>query len=199
MSKLKNDSILEEGSDRAKAQFYVRQWNDYIQKNKNSNLGGVAFCWHDRLEGTATWFGISDYKGRLKPTYHALREAWEGTKSNVNFPDFNIQWEQESLVPGKYAAFKVKMTNSDLSTYTYEWVLRNHEDMAAYPGYVRIFNEGKRAFVKIPNRPGLYRLYLYVIDQNNNVSSISHDLQVKVDRDSTQQLKKKNKVSKNVL
>lgn len=179
LSKLKNDSILIEESDKDKALYYVQQWRSFIAPHQNHNIGGVAFCWHDRFEGTATWFGISDYNGRLKPLYYYLKEAWTGEVPIIKTPVFNIEWEADSIRPGMYAAFKVKLLEKPKEVYTYEWSLRKATDyMTAYPGYIRVFNEGKRIFMKIPERPGLYRLYLHVSDDEGNVSSISHDLSV---------------------
>lgn len=179
LSKLKHDSVLVEESDEAKGHYYAKQWNSFIAPHAGHNMGGVAFCWHDRFEGTATWFGLSDYKSRLKPTYYYLKEAWTGIHTSPKTPTFNIQWENDSIVPGKYAAFKVNLLENPQEKYTYEWVLRSGKShMTAYPGYIRVFNEGKRIFMKVPEKPGQYRLYLYVSDQEGNVSCISHDLQV---------------------
>lgn len=178
LSKLKNDSILEEEGDREKGAYYAMQWKNFIEGKKKNNLGGCAFCWHDRLEGTATWFGITDYKGRRKPLYYALKEVWTGTKQKSPITPFDIEWEEDSLVPGAYAAFKVKMYHKPSGSYQYEWFLRKETSMEDFPGYIRQFNNGKRIFMKIPDEPGMYRLYLYINDGQGNVSTISHPIPV---------------------
>ena len=178
LSQLKSDSIIEEEGDREKAAYYVKQWKEYVTPYQGHNVGGVAYCWHDRLEGTATWYGITDYKGRKKPLYYALQEIWTGEKSHPSIPRFDIEWEQDTLIPGKYAAFHVKEGELGKQALRFEWYLRKEATMEEYPGYVREFHDGKRIFMKIPLEPGLYRLYLYVYDDLGNVSSISHPINV---------------------
>jgi hypothetical protein len=84
-----NDTLLIELSDVSKAVWIKKQWIDYIKANKGFNLGGFAFSWRDRYEGTATWFGLTDYKGRLKPAYHYLQAAWAGEELE-DFPELSI-------------------------------------------------------------------------------------------------------------
>ena len=54
-----NNSLLIELSSQVKAEWYQKQWDEYIAKYRGKNLGGMAFSWTDRFEGTATWFGRS--------------------------------------------------------------------------------------------------------------------------------------------
>lgn len=178
LSQLKNDSIIEEEGDREKAAYYVLQWNNYVKAYKGHNLGGVAYCWHDRLEGTATWYGMTDYKGRKKPLYHAMRELWTGKKPEKVLPRFDIEWESDTLLPGKYSAFRIKMDKKEMKGLKYEWFFRKEATMEEYPGYIRYFNDNARIFMKIPDAQGLYRLYLYVYDEFGNSSSVSHPINV---------------------
>jgi hypothetical protein len=178
LSQLKNDSIIEEEGDREKATYYVKQWKEYVEAYKGHNVGGVAYCWHDRMEGTATWYGITDYKGRKKPLYYSLKDTWTGTKTSKQLPRFDIEWEADTLIPGKYAAFRVRLEQGNVNDLHYEWFLRKEATMEEYPGYIREFHHGSRIFMKIPLEPGLYRLYLYIHDDHDNVSSISHPINV---------------------
>jgi cellulose synthase (UDP-forming) len=68
--------ILIEDTDEEKARLFSDEWKNYVISNKGYNIGGFAFCWRDRMEGTYTWYGITDFKGRLKPTFYALRSSW---------------------------------------------------------------------------------------------------------------------------
>jgi hypothetical protein len=67
-----------EPSDAEKAQQYTDRWTKYVEQMRPFSLGGVAFAWSDRYEGSPTWFGLTDFQGRRKPSYDALREAWLG-------------------------------------------------------------------------------------------------------------------------
>ncbi len=74
-----------EPSSYEKAQDYYGKWTKYIEPHAGANLGGIAFCWRDRMEETTTWFGLTDTKGRLRPAYVALQNAWLGTR-DFSFP-----------------------------------------------------------------------------------------------------------------
>ena len=66
-----------------KAQMYASRWAKYIEPQKGNNLGGIAYCWSDRFEASATWFGITNMQGEPKPAYYALRDTWTGTKTEA--------------------------------------------------------------------------------------------------------------------
>ncbi|MEO1448840.1 MAG: hypothetical protein AAFV07_04890, partial [Bacteroidota bacterium] len=79
-----------EQSSKEKAAQYRRHWQAHILPHKGNNLGGVAFCWRDRLEGTATWFGLTDIENGLKPGYFALKSLWTGSETLVETFDVFI-------------------------------------------------------------------------------------------------------------
>jgi cellulose synthase (UDP-forming) len=81
-----------EQSSLAKAEWYQKQWEDYILKNQGKNLGGMAFSWVDRTEGSATWFGITDYLGRKKPAYYYLQDAWRDDISKPRISQTSPLW-----------------------------------------------------------------------------------------------------------
>lgn len=177
-SEMPVETGLREESDLSKSQQYEKQWKNHIAAYKGRNLGGIAYCWNDRLEGTATWFGISDYKGRLKYVYHALKQAWTHKKPDVSLYVPKIKWTRAELLPGTYAGFKVAPPSNG-QNYTYEWILRSESTMEEFKGYVRTFDEGKNTLVKMPLKPDNYRLYIYATDHQNNVFTASFYLPIK--------------------
>lgn len=72
------DGMAIEPSDRDKVQQYRERWQNFVQANAPLSLGGVAFSWSDRLEGSTSWFGLTDMQGHKKPAYWALAELWDG-------------------------------------------------------------------------------------------------------------------------
>lgn len=65
-----------EPTDAKKATQYADRWQHYVEDLRPFSVGGVAFTWRDRFEGSPTWFGITDMKGRRKPAYFALEAKW---------------------------------------------------------------------------------------------------------------------------
>src|SRR5207342_2826220 len=80
---------LAEQSDNEKAEWYRLQWSRYVVGYKGYNIGGFAYCWHDRMEGSLTWFGLTDFAGRPKPAYYALKSEWT-KKSEPQIPEYKI-------------------------------------------------------------------------------------------------------------
>jgi cellulose synthase/poly-beta-1,6-N-acetylglucosamine synthase-like glycosyltransferase len=112
-----------EPADFAKAANYAYHWQDYVQANQGHNLGGVAFCWKDRMEETISWFGLTDFKNRKKPGYYTLQSVWTG-KPFV-FPMEEIFISHPWQVRGRV---DIKLITSMLDTLPdnlrFEWSIR---------------------------------------------------------------------------
>ena len=171
----RNDTLLIELSSKVKGQSYQHQWETHIEGNKGKNLGGFAFSWQDRFEGTATWFGITDFNGNLKPSYHFLSSAWkkEGIPENA-FPDLYIVGQWPNLIAGE----KIWLSAATLSDYPgklkYEWKVYEDE---TWKNYNPVLNE-KEAFqyVEIEMPKNKSRVYLYAYDEHGNVITASRPL-----------------------
>src|SRR5690606_25861801 len=87
----RNDSLLIERSSVSKGKWYEKQWKEYIEPTKGLNLGGMAFSYRYSDEGTATWYRMTDYTGRLKPAYYYLKSAWSNESIQPDsFADITI-------------------------------------------------------------------------------------------------------------
>ncbi|HSF53651.1 MAG TPA: glycosyltransferase [Algoriphagus sp.] len=168
------DSLLIEVSSTNKAEWYKTQWSDYIEKYKDKNLGGIAFSWADRYEGTATWFGITDYKGRLKPSYYSLQEAWLKENQEPNsFPDITIVGHWHFLNPGATSWFSAAITNEYQGELEYFWEVYDQDWQKSSP-VLDTKLDGKYVEIEIPANPS--RLYLYAKDSAGNTITASRPL-----------------------
>lgn len=158
-----NGSIIEE-TDAEKSKWYKEQWVNYVAGHKGYNVGGFAYCWHDRMEGTYTWFGLTDYKGRVKPAYYALKEQWTNIKEEA-LPQFTIKHPTD-LIPGKKYYFETKHSTSAANDLRYEWRLLKDEYLDKVDN-VEPSENSTSAMVTIPEDPSDYRLYLFVTDKEN--------------------------------
>ena len=115
------------------------------------------------MEGTATWFGLSDSKGRLKPAYYALKDVWTGTKNNFLIKDVYIYSPPGKVIPGQEATFYAITENTISAGLKYEWKLCK-DDIIDLKTTMKEEEEGKRVSFTIPATESGLRLYLYVTD-----------------------------------
>jgi cellulose synthase (UDP-forming) len=173
-NQMKDRMVIEE-TDAEKASWYKEQWSTYVNGYKGYNIGGFAYCWHDRMEGSYTWFGLSDFKGRPKPSYYALKEAWTGKKTESP-PQVSIQ-APRAFKPGEEYVYRAIMPSSQTDLIC-EWHLLKNE----YLDEMKVIDETddpSAVKITIPDEPSLYRLYVYVSDDHKRwVTTASVPLKV---------------------
>jgi hypothetical protein len=170
LSNFAQDVPVEESSFEKAAQ-YKDQWANSIKPFAGYNVGGIAYTWKDKLEGSATWYGITDYEGRKKPAFYYLREAWKGEKVNFPFPDIQIKTHKFPVDEEMTFEFAVD-PGINLRRYKVEWVLYKF-DYIQTTGKIQPLNYGQKVKVTIPPEPSLYRLHVYISDQRGNVITAS--------------------------
>ena len=157
-----------EPSSYEKAASYNHHWLHHVAPHADHNLGGVAFCWRDRMEETVTWFGLTDSKGRIRPGYVALQAAWRGD-STYEFPVPDLYFPQTSYPFGGFLLRAATELDS-LDGYRVEWFLREDhilepvEGFDSYPGTLTAWVDGKllkpgkeyRAYVSLTDSTGTF-------------------------------------------
>jgi cellulose synthase (UDP-forming) len=177
-TRLTKDSLVIEDDDSEKARYFVNEWNKYVKNYNGYNLGGFAYCWRDRMEGSNTWFGLVDQLGRPKISYHALRHQWTGHPFPAGgLPRVQIAAPGITLKPGKEYVFDAVISGRAGESYNYEWQLRKKDYMEEV-NKIKVSDGGKKVVVNIPKESSNYRLYLYVSDDEGNVITASHPLSV---------------------
>lgn len=170
------NGLLIEDTETEKTEWYNEQWNKYIIDKKGYNIGGFAFCWYDRMEGSYSWFGLTDYKGRLKPSYYALKDAWTNQKSEL-LPQFVISGPETFVPEGEYR-FRAISSVKNNKELNYEWFFLNDETFKHVEN-VEPSEDGRFVDIEMPKENSNYRIYLYVSDQNGNVTTASLPIQIK--------------------
>jgi cellulose synthase (UDP-forming) len=165
-----------EDSDYDNAALYQREWEDFILKNKGNNVGGIAYCWRDRMEGTFTWYGITDYKNRRKPVYYTLQSLWNEVESKTPIPDYTITSYYNKLKPGKNHIFKVN--GKPDPKIKFEWMLQKDEYLGEVTA-LKTTADGRIAIINLPDKDADYRLYLFAYDDQGNVVSASEPINIK--------------------
>ena len=185
-----------------KARLYADLWTEQIEQGQHNNLGGIAYCWRDRMEHTAIFSGITDYKGRLKPAYYALQKAWgtEGGPFPISDACLRVT-QQTGHDDAPLFLCKALSPNNDNPGLHYEWSVSRGEyleQVAAiqisnkrfqskfvkYIYYWRKYilrrihpykhDKGVGFWINDPHAP--YRVYLHIDDKKGNVAAFSYPI-----------------------
>lgn len=163
---------IQEPSDFEKAQKYSYNWTQYIENYRGQNLGGIAYCWQDRIEGTASWFGLSTLEGDLKPSYFALKEVWTGEEAE--FPLADVKLIVPPARPGAmpYLPFRVISSNNKRHGLSYEWKVVNDQTQELVDEIERV-DKWKLLKVPFPMENGSYRVYITISDKDGHAVEAS--------------------------
>lgn len=150
-----------EASDPEKAAAYAGNWSRYIAANRGWNLGGNAFTWRDRPEGSFTWFGLTDSRGRLKPAYWSLRQAWTGAAPPVGRPlvvefSINKRW----MRAGEAFVVRTRLAPG-LDPENYQYTYLTAPTTMAYVD-TEVTTDLPIVTLHAPDVVGTFRVYVYV-------------------------------------
>ncbi|MDW3648779.1 MAG: hypothetical protein R8P61_17050 [Bacteroidia bacterium] len=130
------------------------------------------------MEGTATWFGITDFKGRLKPSYYALKNAWVKEDEKAPLYEAYIAPPDARMYRGGIYTFKAITENNHTDkNLKYEWYLLR-EKYLDDSGDISVVDGGKQVRIQIPNDYYDYRVYLYISDEDGNVVTSSQGVEL---------------------
>lgn len=166
--------VPEELSSTAKAQVYAEA---YAALDADPRcLGSFAFTWGNKQEATATWFGLLLPDGTKLGAVDALTEAWTGSPPENLSPRIDrLEVAGESVVePQADVQVQLDVADPEGGTPSVEWVLFQEMDEFESAGDFRptpptfpnaIQDPGQHGVkLKMPDRPGNYRLFAYVRD-----------------------------------
>jgi hypothetical protein len=172
--------VAVEPSGKEKATLYAQQWQEYVAGKRGYNIGGVVFTWRDRMEETFTWFGLTDYAGRLKPAYYALRQAWTGEPAPAQALLSRVIGPDEAK-PGSVVEFAVSLDGGDRALkeqgLKFQWDIRR-DSLFETDARIIASGGGVRATVRLPEEPGNYRLYVSLLTSSNAVDTASVNIHV---------------------
>lgn len=146
--------------------------------DRTHNLGGYAFLWGHKIEGTLTWFNLFTADGAATEEVEVLAHIWGRTAPYGRAPrvgplTLNGRRADESLTvaPGEplHAAYTLFSSGARVSTV--RWSLHRESDDKRHGGDAERGPERvdvpltqpavDRAELTAPTEPGPYRLYLY--------------------------------------
>lgn len=164
------EGLLNEPSAREKADYYLNRWRNHIESRKESNLGGIAYCWSERYEGSKTWFGLVNQSGTPKPPYYALREVFTGDKDAAAIPGpvlRGLDLSDRRLAPGGKLVAEVAFDAAQPVTIEWEVVSANYRTMDAK--IRRLSPDGEKVSIRLPSEPGRYWIHCKIQDPGNKM------------------------------
>jgi hypothetical protein len=171
---LENDSTV-------KAELYRTRFEKVIQADQKFCLGSFVFFWGQKQERTPTWYGMFLPTGEETAAVDVMHYYWTGSWPKNRSPRLDGAWldgrkanENVHLRAGQTYAAKVVATDPDQDPLTYRWEVMEESterqvggDVESVPRRVTgLIAHPKQSEVEVraPERPGGYRLFVYVYD-----------------------------------
>jgi Glycosyl hydrolases family 2, TIM barrel domain len=153
-------------------------------------LGSYVFVWGWKFEATATWFGIFTHEGETTAAADTLHEMWSGTKPANQAPAIEDLRgvPKSSLAAGDTFHASIQATDPDADPLVWHWAvlpeIKGHNPGARPPMPEAVSGAIPRAAgyhvsVTAPNKPGIYRLHVWVKDGKGQVATANAPFQVR--------------------
>lgn len=140
------------------------------------NLGHYAFLWGYKQEGTATWFGMLLPDGSRLAAVDVMQEIWTGKAAENRVPVVEpiVLSASDRSKPGATMTATVVATDPENDPLTFKWELHlepeevklggdKEEAPPVFPEAI-LKAEGATAEIRLPETPGVYRLFVFVRD-----------------------------------
>ncbi len=155
-----------------------------LNENRDICLGSYAFLWGQKQETTSTWYGMFLESGEKLPSVDAMCYAWTGKWPANRTPrveSFESALDGATLPPGTEVEATMVVKDREGDTLEWEWyVAEESRDVQvggdkenAPPVINGCISQAKdgNVKVKIPSKPGAYRLYAIVRDGKGGASA----------------------------
>ena len=154
-----------------KARNYLDSYRIAIASNPDQVLGSYVFLWGQKQERTPTWYGMFLEDGTATETVDVMQFIWTGS-----WPE--NAYQNITLERGKTYAASIVASDPEGDKLRYRWEVMRESDATQtggdredvpkkLNGLVDAVTPGK-AVLTAPEKPGAYRLFVYVYDDNGH-------------------------------
>lgn len=176
-----------EMNSHAKADTYLRGFNDIISPLSGQLIGNYVFLWGHKQERTPTWYGMFTPGGYRTEAVDVMRQIWTGAAPDDRAPVLDelrlnnrLVGDNVRLRSGEQYSASVKVTDEEQSRLSYSWRLMAEseaqqtggdeeqipEDMSSLIQEQFVSEQGLPAVnLEAPGAAGAYRLFVYVMDE----------------------------------
>ncbi len=172
-----------------KAEAIIHRYNKVILGQEEKCMGSFVFLWGQKQERTPSWYGLFTEKGEKTEAVQAMEYLWTGSWPENRGPvmsDFTIEgkggrFDNIKLSGnGQYTAL-IDITHSDTDALnTRAEIMPEPTELsvggdyeprpASIEGLIISANTSEIVF-NAPQKPGAYRILVYVTDQHNNAAT----------------------------
>ncbi|MBC2592933.1 hypothetical protein H5P28_01540 [Ruficoccus amylovorans] len=156
-----------------KARLYLDTYQALEENGGGNYLGSFAFLWGDRQEVTPTWFSMFLSTGEKTPAVDYMSYAWTGEWPEELAPwveDWTVPFAEKKVKAGEVFTVEAKVHADHADTLECEWWVLPEKKGPSVGGDpekwltpiegVIMASDGPTATVRMPEKPGAYRLYL---------------------------------------
>ncbi len=149
--------------------------------------GSYLFIWGQKQEATSTWFGVFTKNGETTATADVMEKLWSGRPPANSAPELkSFKCSVTSLKPLEDFTAEVKATDPDGDALKMRWEIaddsriRDSKSREIPPSSIDglINSSGSSAKIKAPNKPGPYRVFVYVLDGKGHAATANVPIQV---------------------
>ena len=178
--------VAVEATSNEKANFREIAYKS-ISKDVDLCLGSYAFLWGYKQEQTPTWYGLFTKDGNATQSIDVLNSCWGNNDRNrapiLHSFLLNNQDKKESvkLKRGKDCIFTYKVADPDNDSLVYIFQLmpestdkKSGGDFEKTPEPITfkvVEKSNNKIVIKAPSRPGPYRFFIYIRDNNKNLAT----------------------------
>jgi hypothetical protein len=152
-----------------------------------SCVGSYVFVWGQKQEATATWFGVFTSDGESTATADQMQELWTGTHPANRAPELRwLKCSASTLKPAAEFTAEVEAVDPDGDPLRVRWEIMEEmknpgsgksgppaPDLAG-----RVQSRGTTATIKAPDKPGAWRLFVFVSDGQGHAATANAPFEV---------------------
>ncbi len=178
---------IEENSH-MKAMAYKDRYEKIIASDAFHCIGSFVFLWGQKQERTPTWYGMFLESGEKKEAVDVMQYVWSGEWPENRAPqltDFKMNGKHAIdniyLSPGVEIKAEVAVTDPNGDSLVYHWEIlpevpvdkqSDGGDFEPRPETMLLKETSNNKYtLSAPQKPGEYRLFVYVLDGHNNAAT----------------------------
>jgi hypothetical protein len=190
----RNDfDVIPEPTSTAKGAAYRQSYKSAIASQPGLCLGSYVFAWGNKQEATATWFGMMLPDGSRLEAVDAMCEMWTGKPPTNRVPQIEPLKLQGSdhCEPGAMRTVLLNVSDPENDPLKIIWELHRETEVYKEGGDFEpataqfadaiVNTSDDRAEVRLPGKPGAYRLYAFARDNHGGAATANITLLVTTD------------------